>query len=288
VAPAAILDAAPVKGTRFYKMSGSGNDFVVLDGRETAGVRWSRKLIQAICDRRAGVGADGLVLLSPAGPSAVRMSYWNADGSRAAMCGNAALCCGTLAVQVGMMPAGEFCLLTDAGPVQVKSQAGWEFAEISLPDFDAPVPFSALPAAPGEQWMSRVTVGVPHLVVRVDDVESVDPATRGRLLRFDHRLGPEGANVNFVGRGAASDQWLIRTYERGVEAETLACGTGTVAAAVALAARREAALPATFRSRGGQRLIVRAELGGGRVSDAWLGGEGRLVFTGIWESAAEF
>jgi diaminopimelate epimerase len=112
----------------------------------------------------------------------------------------------------------------------------------------------------------------------------VDLRGRGRALRFDPASGPEGANVNFVAPGRSEDEpWLIRTYERGVEGETLACGTGTVAAAVALAAREEAALPLRFRSRGGPELLVRAELNGTRAHDVWLGGQGRLLFRGVWE-----
>ena len=99
------------------------------------------------------------------------------------------------------------------------------------------------------------------------------------------RLGAAGANVNFVGAPAApGDPWLIRTYERGVEGETLACGTGTVAAGVALAARGEAKLPVRFRSRGGQELLVRASIAGGHASEVWLGGQGKLVFRAVWEA----
>ena len=103
-------------------------------------------------------------------------------------------------------------------------------------------------------------------------------------MRFDPLLGPAGANVNFVSPPAASgNPWLIRTYERGVEGETLACGTGTVAAAIALAARGEATLPLRFRTRGGPELLVQTTLQGPRASDVWLGGQGRLLFRGVWE-----
>jgi diaminopimelate epimerase len=285
VASDSIHRGALVRGTLFYKMTGSGNDFVMLDGRgATAPERWSAAQVRAICDRRSGVGADGLVILNPSAPDAVRMTYWNSDGSRGAMCGNAALCSGRLAVQLELVPAGEFCLLTDAGAVLVRSASQGDTAEINLPDFDLPQEFTAATLGPGERWMSLVTVGVPHLVIRVEDIESVEPASRGRLLRFDPAVGPEGANVNFMSHSGGQDApWLIRTYERGVEGETLACGTGTVAAAVALACRGEARLPVTFRSRGGPELTVRARLEAHRTSDVWLGGQGRLLFRGVWE-----
>lgn len=264
-------------------MTGSGNDFVVLDGRSTTVDRWGPAQVRAICDRRSGVGADGLVILTPSDPATVRMTYWNSDGSLAAMCGNAALCCGRLAVRLEMVPAGEFCLLTDAGAVRVRSLSPGDEAEISLPDFDGPRDFTGTELGAGERWIAQVTVGVPHLVIRVDDIEAVDVPGRGRPLRFDPALGPGGANVNFVGPASSRKRpWLIRTYERGVEGETLACGTGTVAAAAALASRGEAGLPMRFRSRGGSELVVRAELDGSRVTGVWLGGQGRLLFSGVF------
>jgi diaminopimelate epimerase len=273
-----------VRGTLFYKMTGSGNDFVVLDGRASRPDRWSPARIRAICDRRNGVGADGLVILTPTTAGAVRMSYWNSDGSHGAMCGNAALCSGRLAVDLEMVPPGEFCLLTDAGVIRVISGTQPDEAEINLPDTDLPRDMPDLKPASGERWLSLGTVGVPHLVVRVEDLEAVDVLGRGRVLRSDARVGPVGANVNFVSpQGDPGTPWLIRTFERGVEGETLACGTGTVAAALALASRGEADLPLTFRSRGGRELTVRARRDGSRAVDVWLGGQGTLLFRGVWE-----
>jgi diaminopimelate epimerase len=283
VAATPVHGRAAVRGTRFYKMSGSGNDFVMLDGRATTPEQWSTTQVQAICDRRNGVGADGLVILTPEAPALVRMTYWNSDGSVGALCGNAALCSGRLAVHLELVHPGEFALLTDAGTVRVRSPAGRESVEIKLPDFDAPRSFTAVPLESGERWMSLVTVGVPHLVIRVDEIEGVDPLARGRPLRFHQAVGPAGVNVNFISHPGGRGPWLIRTYERGVEGETLACGTGTVAAAAALAARGEAGVPVRFRSRGGPELLVSGAVCDGRVSEAWLGGEGRLVFRGVWE-----
>jgi diaminopimelate epimerase len=273
-----------VRGTIIYKMTGSGNDFIMLDGRSTSAERWPATRVAAICDRRSGVGADGLVILTPDAPSRVRMTYWNSDGSRAAMCGNAALCSARLAVYLELAEPGEICLLTDAGVVPARCQGAGDRAEIKLPDAEIPAGMEGLAPAAGERWLAIGTVGVPHLVVRVDDLEAVDLSGRGRSLRFDPATGPAGANVNFVAPGgSAAEPWRIRTYERGVEGETLACGTGTVAAAIALAVRGEAQLPLRFRSRGGPELSVRAELNGARAHDIWLGGQGRLLFRGVWE-----
>jgi diaminopimelate epimerase len=278
-----------VRGTIVYKMTGSGNDFVLLDGRYTSRADWPAERVARLCDRRNGVGADGLVVLTPEGPGAVRMDYWNSDGSRAAMCGNAALCSTRLAVYLELAAPGELCLATDAGAVQARCEPEGDQAEIRLPDFGmAPAEGAGvcgLTPGPGERWLAIATVGVPHLVIRVDDIEAVDVVGRGRPLRHDRRMGPGGANVNFVAAPAApGDPWLIRTYERGVEGETLACGTGTVAAGAALAARGEADMPIRFRSRGGEELVVRATLDAGTASDVWLGGQGKLVFRAVWEA----
>ena len=272
-----------MRGTLFYKMTGSGNDFVMLDGRATSPAHWPPDRVRAICDRRNGIGADGLVILTPETAGSVRMSYWNSDGSHGAMCGNAALCSGRLSVELELVPAGEFCLLTDAGVVRVISRAQADRAEIQLPDVDLPREV-ALESTPGEHWHALGTVGVPHLVVRVEDIEAVNVLDRGKQLRWDRRLGPVGANVNFIAPPSTFGQpWPIRTFERGVEGETLACGTGTVAAALSLAARGEARLPLSLLSRGGLELTVRASLQGSRASEIWLGGQGRLVFRGVWE-----
>ena len=247
-----------MRGTIVYKMTGSGNDFVLLDGRATTPAEWSAARVVQLCDRRTGVGADGLVILTPDGAGAVRMAFWNSDGSRADMCGNAALCSTRLSVYLELAAPGDLRLLTDAGMVQARCPDAGDQAEIRLPDFELAqadgngAAVSGLELGPGERWMAFANVGVPHLVIRVNDIEAVDLFGRGRSLRSDPRLGAAGANVNFVGAPTApGEPWLIRTYERGVEGETLACGTGTIAAGVAVAARGEATAAGTVPEQGG-------------------------------------
>jgi len=264
-------------------MTGSGNDFVMVDGRNSNPADWTPQDIQAVCARGTGVGADGLVFLSPgAEPGAVRMTYFNSDGSRAAMCGNAALCSSSLAGRLGMAPVTGMCLETDAGVYQSHPAADDCRAVLGFPPVAPPAEVPHLRTAPGEIRLALATVGVPHLVVLVDEVDRVDVVERGRVLRSDPALGPPGANVDFVSPSASGSEWRMRTYERGVEAETLACGTGAVATGVVLNRWDLAEFPVTILTRSGRRLDVQArKLPGGQYGDVWLTGEARLVFRGV-------
>lgn len=271
-----------MKGSVFYKMTGSGNDFVLLDGRTTSVGDWPAVRIVDVCDRRLGVGADGLVILTPEGPGIVRMDFFNCDGSRAAMCGNAALCSTRLAAHLELASASGMKLVTGAGSFTTRCRPEPEMAELNLPDFAAPELVGAIQSTSGEGASSFATVGVPHLVVPVEDIERLDLMARGRELRNHSAMAPAGANVNFVALPSrGSSAWPVRTYERGVEGETLACGTGAVAVAAALAQAGRASLPLEIRTRSGRCLTIAASLENGSVRSVWLGGEGRLVFTGV-------
>jgi diaminopimelate epimerase len=264
-------------------MTGSGNDFVMMDGRHTTPAEWSEADVRAVCARGTGVGADGLVFVGPGSTaSAVRMVYFNSDGSRAAMCGNAALCSTRLAVRLGIARGKAMTLETDAGTYESRSAGPGERAELRLAPVSAPSAVPGLIASDGERRIALSIVGVPHLIVLVDDVSGVDVLRRGRALRGDPALGPEGANVNFISPGSVPSEWPMRTYERGVEAETLACGTGAVAAACALAAWGLAELPVTIWTRSGRRLEIEAKrLADGTFDEVWLAGEARLVLRGV-------
>lgn len=268
--------------TPFYKMTGSGNDFVMLDGRVSQVAQWSAGRIRAICDRRMGVGADGLVVLVGEGADVVRMHFWNCDGSPAAMCGNAALCSTRLAASLGLGQPEGMTLVTGAGRFRTRSEAGPHQAALNLPAIERPKAVPRITLGPGELALHLGTVGVPHLVLEVEDLEAIDLEGRGRELRNHPELGPGGANVNFIALPPTGGPIGIRTYERGVEGETLACGTGTVAAGIVLAMTSRATLPAEFRTRSGRPLRVSARVEGDAVVDLWLGGEGRLVFEGVW------
>jgi len=261
-------------------MTGSGNDFVMVDGRVSGPAEWTPEDIRALCARGTGIGADGLVFVAPGStPGAARMIYYNSDGSHAAMCGNAALCSTTLAAYLNLGTPEGITLETDAGVYRSRS-AGPGSAELNLAPVEAARAVAGLRLAEGERQAALGIVGVPHLVVVVGDLEAIDLPGRGRALRNDSALGPAGANVNFIAQTAAG--WAMRTYERGVEGETLACGTGAVAAACALAEWGLGELPIHIHTRSGRELTIRAQKGaGGRYEDVWLVGEGRMVFRGV-------
>ncbi len=266
-------------GRTFYKMSGSGNDFVVVDAtREPADTLVEPAAVQAICARATGIGADGIVLLQPSRVADFRMTYLNSDGSPADLCGNASLCSTRLASELGIIDTGagkEFRMETDAGVLGVRLLEDSPEVDLQpVADVRTRLPFRL---EPGERWIGYAMAGVPHLVVRVDDVSTVDVVGRGRPLRHEASL-PHGANVNFVSPDT-SGGWRIRTFERGVEGETLACGTGSVAAAILLAESGEASDRVSLTTRSGRVLNVRLA----RSGEGWhpsLSGEARIVFEG--------
>ena len=268
--------APRLEGLPFWKMSGSGNDFVFFDTRDGD----SRGLdgadaIAAICARGTGVGADGVVLLEPATGSAFGIRYFNSDGSLASLCGNASLCSVRLAVELGAAPASGFVFETGAGQLAGRIRDG--LPEIDLQPVTDVRPDAGIERLPGERRLGFALAGVPHLTALVDDVSAVDVVGRGRPLRR-HASLRQGANVNFVSR--ADEGWQVRTYERGVEGETLACGTGAVASAILLTAWGEATGSVSLRTRSGQELVVTLRREG---HDRWLPslrGEGRIVFQG--------
>ncbi len=274
-----------MRGTVVYKMSASGNDFVMVDGRTSPVSDWTPERIRKVCARRTGIGADGVAVIEPGStPGAIKFSYFNRDGRRVPMCGNASLCAVRLAARMELAPADAMVLETDIGPIPARVLPGdGEMAEIVFPDvIGLTVP--DIEVAPGERSIHFVEVGVPHLVVVVDavDAPAAAPDVRGRALRSHQALGPEGANVNFV--GCNNGIWKIRTYERGVEAETLACGTGAVAAAATLANIGHVDLPWRVQTTSGAILKVSGTPTSdpvNRLAEPRLAGEARMILRGV-------
>jgi diaminopimelate epimerase len=263
------------EGQHFYKMTGSGNDFVVFDSTAGAARHLENdEAIRSLSARGTGVGADGVVFLEKSGEGDVRMRYYNSDGSEAALCGNASLCSARLAVELGMAQAGGFLLHTAAGSLRARIRDN--LPEVDLePVTEVRSDARDLGLKPGERRLGYARVGVPHVVVDVPDVLSADVTGRGPELRHHGSL-VDGANVNFVSK-RGTGEFAFRTFERGVEAETLACGTGAVATAIILADWGDSGTETTLWTRSALPLTVSLKRDGG----AWLPslrGEGRIVF----------
>lgn len=250
----------------FWKLSGAGNDFVLL--KKPAG-RGGSELARALCDRRRGIGADGLLIMSKKGRS-VRLDYWNADGS-AAFCGNGSRAGVLWAVENGWLKGESFTLATNRGELRARRTAAGR-VEVSMP---APrnLKLGMNVRVEGRLLQAHfVDTGTPHAVVFVDDAEKVDVKKLGRALRFHRAFGKAGANVNFV--EISKDELIVRTYERGVEDETLACGTGIVASAFVARVLGYDRHPVRVVARGGD--VLRASFHDGPR----LEGPAEITFTG--------
>ena len=262
---------------RFYKMSGSGNDFIFFDEADGPSAAFRNPAtIESLCARGTGVGADGVVFFDRSDPAGVGISYFNSDGSVGELCGNATLCAVRLAELLGTPVDGDLQVQTDAGEVAGRLVDG--LPEIDLePVTDVSADWSAIPPVATERRVGYSLVGVPHIAIEVPDVGAIDVIGRGSQVRRDRSLA-RGANVNFVAP-ANDGRWLIRTYERGVEGETLACGTGAVASAILLVTWGKASAPVGLVTKSGLELTVTLR----REGELWypsLRGSAELVFTG--------
>lgn len=264
-------------GREFVKMSGSGNDFVMVDARQKPPGELARaETISRICARATGIGADGIVFLEPSTTADVKLTYLNSDGSLADLCGNATLCTTRLAVRLGAAKAEKLTIETGAGIIRARILESGN-PEIDLAEVtDVRAEAGEIRPESTEQRIGFAKPGIPHLVIEVPDISQVDVVGRGRPLRY-HKSLSAGANVNFVARDG--DGWAIRTYERGVEGETLACGTGAIASAILIATWTGSNGPVRLRTRSGRTLQVRLE----RTRSGWLpslSGEAQFVFDG--------
>jgi len=261
----------------FWKMSGSGNDFIVVDDRSgRVAAAESADLARALCRRRFSVGADGLILLRKSRRADFAWHFYNADGTEAAMCGNGGRCAARFAFLKGIAQE-KMCFETGAG--LIKAEVKGRRVKLQLPDpygyrSKIPVKAGGKARAPG-----FVVVGVPHAVVRVDDIEAVPVQQWGKAIRRHGEFAPEGTNVNFY-QPAGERRIRIRTYERGVEGETMACGTGSVATALVAAAEGRARSPVGLATRGGEELKVYFRRRGTVFREVYLEGEADFVYEG--------
>lgn len=259
----------------FFKMSGAGNDFVLLTGGRLNAAAL-KKLALKLCAQKSGVGADGLLYVNKAGANAVSVSYFNSDGSEA-FCGNGSRCSAWWAYSSGLLKRKKFLLKTAGGelPAEIVSA---ESVKMGMPDVpEVQAGFKGIYPA-GIRTVHFLNTGVPHAVVPVKDLEKTDVIGLGRALRYNKAFGPAGANVDFVRKSGGGIE--VRTYERGVEAETLACGTGITASAVALVLAGEFKSPVDLTARSGDKFRVWLTPAGSGASAIRIQGPARIVFKG--------
>lgn len=258
--------------TSLYRLSGSGNDFLAVAEREPV---LEASTIAALCRRGLSLGADGFFAISRQG-RAVRMRYWNADGREAALCLNGTRCAARLALALGWA-SGEVEIVTRAGPILARTGSRPDEIAVVAPLPTAP-PTPVAAELSGSTYAGyRVAIGVPHLVLPWPESLAAAPvAELGAALRHHGAFAPAGTNVNFA-RFAAPDRLEIRTFERGVEAETLACGTGTLAATAVGLALGRLRLPIRALTLSGFELEVAGEAVAGVPTSWTLAGDARLL-----------
>ena len=262
----------------FWKMNGAGNDFVVVDNRDLS-LNLSTEQIAQLCDRNRGVGADGLLAVEPAQSDGnFRFRYYNADGGEAEMCGNGARCFGAYVDKLGGETHEAVSFETIAGTLE----ATFHGTDVMIAMSD-PVDLILgheleLMGAPTS--VHSVNTGVPHAVVIVDDLAGADVCGMGAAIRYHDQFAPSGTNANLM-EVNAPNQISIRTYERGVENETLACGTGMVAAAIIYDQKHGASSPVAVQVKGGDILQIGFEKNSdGSYTNVTLTGPADFVFQG--------
>lgn len=252
----------------FYKYQGTGNDFVIIDQREREYIsRSDRAVIEKLCDRRFGIGADGLMLLQQKAGFDFEMVYFNADGRESSMCGNGGRCITAFAHSLGVFQDRCRFWAIDGEHEAIIREDNWvELKMIDVRHIEK-----------GSDYF-YLNTGSPHYVTFTDGLADLDVYQAGRAIRYSDRFKAEGTNVNFV--QLEPDGIAVATYERGVEDETLSCGTGVTAAAIAYSLREgKNGERVPIRVKGGT-LEVRFKATGERFEEIWLCGPAELVFTG--------
>lgn len=267
---------------QFYKYQGAGNDFVLVDQRKQQALnRDDAHKIAFLCDRHFGIGADGLILLQNHDALDFEMVYFNADGRESTMCGNGGRCIAAFAKHLGIQnKAGIYHFLAIDGEHQAalpySTGPGGEWVELKMNDVSL---IEDVESANCPTFI--LNTGSPHYVRFVKDTDILDVKQEGRAVRYSERFEKEGINVNFVRE--KEGRLLIRTYERGVEDETLACGTGVTAAAIASfidGKKSPGKQEIPVRARGGDLMVRFTAQENGSFTDIWLCGPAQKVFQG--------
>jgi diaminopimelate epimerase len=275
----------------FTKMSAAGNDFIFLDKNINTGIALSPEKIKKLCDRRNGIGADGVIEIADNNEYDFSMNYYNADGSTGSLCANGARCSIWFANNSKRLKDGK------AKFISAEKEYTGEVIDEELIRFNLNSPskikFNFQIKAFGQLIKSNYAdTGSPHVVINIsdikknpsvsnvfyNDIQEVPVCKIGKEIRFSSDFAPDGTNVNFV--KVINDEVLIRTYERGVEDETLACGTGSVAAAIICSVTNELNPPITLRTYGGNKLLVNFEVENQRVKNPIIVGPAKVIFEG--------
>ncbi|MDY0099180.1 MAG: diaminopimelate epimerase [Bacteroidales bacterium] len=254
----------------FNKYHGTGNDFIIIDNRTGIFAPSGPGFIKTLCDRRFGIGADGLIVIGPSVYGDFRMTYYNSDGYEGTMCGNGGRCAAHFALRSGIAREKMSFSATDGFH---RAEYINELIRLSMNDIPDPVMIK------GSYF---INTGSPHYVVFTEDPDTIDVFQEGKKLRWSSDFPEGGTNVNFV--KADSKGLYVRTFERGVEDETLSCGTGVTASAIAavLSGHFVSSPPVNVRTRGGD-LSVDFRLADGRITDVWLTGPATFVFEGYFK-----
>ena len=257
----------------FTKYHGTGNDFVMIDGREQDSSRLSTQVIQRLCDRRFGIGSDGLIVLENSESADFKMHYFNADGREGSMCGNGGRCITAFANHLGLCDS----------EAHFEGIDGRHTASL-LPDGTIRLKLIDVKGIRKLEDGYLLDTGSPHFVKFVRGLDGLDVGREGEKIRQQARFAPGGVNVNFVERGSTADQISVRTFERGVEAETYSCGTGVTAAAICSYFHQKTDIISyDIQTLGGQLNVSFKVKGREEFTEVYLSGPAVWVFSGTIE-----
>lgn len=240
----------------FSKYSGCGNDFIFIDNRRSLFKEANHSLISTLCQRPKGIGADGVIFLENSQKADFKMRIFNSDGGEAEMCGNGIRCLKKYLCELGIENPS-LSIETQKSQIQIEDAEGLVKVYMGTPEYQKLD--MALKIDGKTLFLQILDTGVPHAVLFVDELEAADVCNLGRKIRFHPDLGPKGANANFV-KILDESTIAIRTYERGVEGETLACGTGATASALAAAIKYHLKAPIEVKTRSHESLIINFSL----------------------------
>jgi diaminopimelate epimerase len=255
------------KAMKFYKYQGAGNDFVMIDNRKKKFDEKDHLLIESLCDRRFGIGGDGLILIQNHADYDFEMIYFNADGYQSSMCGNGGRCVVAFAKNLGIIDTKTRFLAIDGEHEAIIESEDW--VELKMSNVET--------VEVNDQHFVLDT-GSPHYVTFVEDLDAVDVFKEGRAIRYNERFKEKGINVNFVAKTA--EGITVATYERGVEAETLACGTGVTACAIAHWIQNKTLTNIPIKVKGGNLSVNFEATENNQFTNIWLCGGATFVFEG--------